>query len=78
VRVARRRASSADFDVDLATLDPRCVEGHQGAPDAKLIVLIGVAGQDAERSLAQAHPAPLADRAANGENARTRVPADSG
>jgi hypothetical protein len=38
-----------DFDADLAKLDPRYVEDHEGDPDAKLIVLIGVEGEDAKR-----------------------------
>jgi hypothetical protein len=38
-----------DFDVDLATLDPRYVEQREGAPDTKLTVLVGVEGADAKR-----------------------------
>jgi hypothetical protein len=38
-----------DFDADLTKLDPRYVEGHKGVPDAKLIVLVGVEGEDAKR-----------------------------
>jgi hypothetical protein len=38
-----------DFDADLAKLDPRYVEDHAGVPDAKLIVLVGVEGEDAKR-----------------------------
>jgi hypothetical protein len=38
-----------DFDADLAKLDPRYVEYHEGNPDAKLIVLVGVEGEDAKR-----------------------------
>jgi len=38
-----------DFDGELATLDPRYVEHHDGDPDAKLIVLVGVEGEDAKR-----------------------------
>jgi hypothetical protein len=38
-----------DFDVDLAKLDPRYIEHHEGDTDAKLIVLIGVQGEDAKR-----------------------------
>jgi hypothetical protein len=38
-----------DFDADLARLDPRYVESHEGGPPAKLVVLVGVAGEDAER-----------------------------
>jgi pyruvate/2-oxoacid:ferredoxin oxidoreductase alpha subunit len=38
-----------DFDADLAKLDPRYVERNEGDPDAKLIVLVGVEGEDAKR-----------------------------
>ena len=38
-----------DFDADLTTLDPRYVEDREGHPDAKLLVLIGVQGEDAKR-----------------------------
>ncbi len=38
-----------DFDADLARLDPRYVERRDGDPDAGLIVLIGVDGEDAKR-----------------------------
>jgi pyruvate/2-oxoacid:ferredoxin oxidoreductase alpha subunit len=38
-----------DFDADLAKLDPRYIERHEGDPDAKLIVLVGVKGEDAKR-----------------------------
>jgi hypothetical protein len=38
-----------DFDADLATLDPRYVEYHQGDPDVRLIVLVGIEGEDARR-----------------------------
>lgn len=38
-----------DFDADLASLDPRYVEHHEGDPEAKLIVLVGVEGEDAKR-----------------------------
>ena len=38
-----------DFDADLAKLDPRYIDDHKGRPDAKLIVLVGVAGEDAKR-----------------------------
>ena len=37
------------FDADLAKLDPRYVERHEGDPEAKLVVLVGVAGEDAKR-----------------------------
>ena len=38
-----------DFDADLGKLDPRYVEDHEGVPDAKLIILVGVEGEDAKR-----------------------------
>jgi hypothetical protein len=38
-----------DFDVDVAKLDPRCVEHHDGDPHARLIVLVSVEGEDALR-----------------------------
>jgi len=38
-----------DFDAELAKLDPRYVEHHDGDPDAKLVVLVGVEGEDAKR-----------------------------
>jgi hypothetical protein len=38
-----------DFDAELATLDPRYVERHEGDPEARLIVLVGVEGEDAKR-----------------------------
>lgn len=40
---------SGDFDSDLTELDPRYAEHHEGDPDAKLIVLVGVEGDDAKR-----------------------------
>ena len=38
-----------DFDAELAKLDPRYVEHHDGDPDAKLVVLVGLEGEDAKR-----------------------------
>jgi hypothetical protein len=38
-----------DFDADLAKLDPRYIERHEGDPEARLIVLVGVEGEDAKR-----------------------------
>lgn len=38
-----------DFDTELAKLDPRYVEHHDGDPDAKLIIVVGVEGEDAKR-----------------------------
>jgi hypothetical protein len=34
---------------DLAKLDPRYIERREGDPDARLIVLVGVEGEDAKR-----------------------------
>jgi hypothetical protein len=38
-----------DFDAELAKLDPRHIERHEGDPEARLIVLVGVEGEDAKR-----------------------------
>jgi hypothetical protein len=38
-----------DFDSDLAKLDPRYAEHHEGDHDAKLVVLVGVEGEDPKR-----------------------------
>jgi hypothetical protein len=38
-----------DFDAELEQLDPRYVECHEGDADAKLIVLVGIEGEDAKR-----------------------------
>jgi hypothetical protein len=38
-----------DFDVELASIDPRCVETHGGDPDARLRILVSVERDDAER-----------------------------
>lgn len=38
-----------DFDAELAKLDPRYVDYREGDPDARLIVLVGVEGEDARR-----------------------------
>jgi len=37
------------FDGDFATLDPRNAERHDGNPEAKLMILVSVEGEDAER-----------------------------
>ncbi len=52
-----------DFDGELAKLDPRHVEHHDGDPDAALIVLVGVEGEDAKRleRLSQARGQKAAD-----------------
>jgi hypothetical protein len=38
-----------DFDGDLAELDPRYIERREGDPDAKLMILVSVEGENAER-----------------------------
>jgi hypothetical protein len=38
-----------DFDADLAQLEPRYVEQRDGDPDVRLVVLVGVQGEDAKR-----------------------------
>lgn len=38
-----------DFDAELAKPDPRYVERRDGDRDAKVIVLVGVEGEDAKR-----------------------------
>lgn len=38
-----------DFDDDLAAIDPRYVEVHEGNPDAKLTIVVGIEDEDAER-----------------------------
>jgi hypothetical protein len=38
-----------DFDDELAKLDPRYIEVVEGNAEAKLIVLVGVEGEDASR-----------------------------
>jgi hypothetical protein len=38
-----------DFDAELAKLDPRYVERPEGGAEARLIVLVGVEGEDAKR-----------------------------
>jgi hypothetical protein len=37
------------FDGDLAELDPRYIERREGDPDGKLMILVSVEGEDAER-----------------------------
>jgi type IV secretory pathway VirD2 relaxase len=38
-----------EFNGDLAELDPRYAERRDGDPDAKLMILVSVEGEDAER-----------------------------
>jgi hypothetical protein len=52
-----------DFDTDLARLDPRYVEHHEANTDAKLVVVVGIEGEDAKRleRLAEARGKNVAD-----------------
>ncbi len=52
-----------DFDADLTRLDPRYIERRDGDPDARIIVLVGVEGEDATRleRLARARGETAAD-----------------
>lgn len=38
-----------DFDVDLATIDPRFVEVHHGDPHARVRIVVSIEGEDARR-----------------------------
>ncbi|MGH2701297.1 MAG: hypothetical protein ACRDJ2_05910 [Actinomycetota bacterium] len=38
-----------DFDADLAAIDPRYVEVHEGNPNAKVTIVVGVEDEDALR-----------------------------
>ncbi|HKP90733.1 MAG TPA: hypothetical protein VJT75_12270 [Thermoleophilaceae bacterium] len=38
-----------DFDGDLAAIDPRYVEVHEGNPNAKLTIVVGIEDEDAKR-----------------------------
>jgi hypothetical protein len=38
-----------DFDADLEQIDPRYVEAHEGNPNAKLTIVVGVEDEDALR-----------------------------
>jgi hypothetical protein len=38
-----------DFDAELELIDPRYVEIHEGNPDAKLTIIVGVEDDDALR-----------------------------
>jgi hypothetical protein len=44
-----REPQPGDFDIDIATIDPRFVELHRGTPTAKLRIVLTIEGQDAER-----------------------------
>jgi hypothetical protein len=52
-----------DFDAELTRLDPRYVEHHEGNSDAKLVVVVGIEGEDAKRleRLAEARGKNIAD-----------------
>jgi hypothetical protein len=39
----------ADFDADLAAIDPRYVEVLPGNPDAKVTIVVGIEDEDAEQ-----------------------------
>jgi hypothetical protein len=43
-----RYSQPGDFDVLLATIDPRFVEAHEGNADARLRILVSVEGEDAK------------------------------
>ncbi len=38
-----------DFDADLASIDPRYIEVHEGNPDATVTIVVGVEDEDALR-----------------------------
>ena len=38
-----------DFDAEIGAMDPRNVQRHEGDPDAKVTVLVGVGAEDAKR-----------------------------
>ncbi len=40
---------AGDFDVDLATTDPRFVELHHGDPNAKVRIVLSIEGENASR-----------------------------
>lgn len=44
-----RDPQPGDFDADLVEIDPRYIEAHQGNPDAKLTIVVGIGDEDAER-----------------------------
>jgi hypothetical protein len=52
-----------NFDAELEKLDPRYVDRAEGDPDASLVVLVGVEGEDAKRleRLAEARGKRAAD-----------------
>lgn len=56
-----------DFDGELASLDPRYVQHGDGDPDAKLVVLVGVEGDDVKRleRVSEARGKPPADAVAD-------------
>jgi hypothetical protein len=51
-----------DFDAELEKLDPRYIERHAGDPHGKLVILVGIEGEDAERleRLSEARGKPAA------------------
>jgi hypothetical protein len=38
-----------EFDAELEAIDPRYIEVHEGNPDAKLTIVVGVEDEDAKR-----------------------------
>jgi hypothetical protein len=44
-----RDPEPGDFDADLATIDPRFVEVHDGDSDVTLRIVLSIEGADAER-----------------------------
>ena len=38
-----------DFDAEIESMDPREVQAHEGNPDAKVKVLVGVSSDNARR-----------------------------
>jgi len=38
-----------DFDAEIGAMDPRKVQTHEGDPEAKVTVLVGVDAEDAKR-----------------------------
>lgn len=44
-----RDPEPGDFDAELATIDPRYVDAHEGDPGAMLRILVSIEGEDAER-----------------------------
>lgn len=58
---------AGDFDADLAQIDSRFLEAHEGKPEAKLRVLVSVEGEHVARlkRLAEARASKPGDRVAD-------------